>query len=78
VLQAGFGVKGAFVLLVLIAALLATFGIAIDQAGIPDSMSLALLVIAGASTVKLLNSPDLMWKLVPRPLRSRRRAVSKT
>lgn len=77
VLQAGFGVKGAFVLLVLLAALLAMFGIAIDLAGVSDSWSLVLLVLAGAFVVKLLNSPDFMWKLVPRPLRSRRRAVSK-
>jgi UDP-GlcNAc:undecaprenyl-phosphate GlcNAc-1-phosphate transferase len=75
VLQAGFGVKGAFILLVLIAALLATFGIAVDQAGIPDSMSLALLIIAAALTVKLLNSPDLLWKLVPPALRHKRRTV---
>jgi UDP-GlcNAc:undecaprenyl-phosphate GlcNAc-1-phosphate transferase len=76
VLQAGFGVKGAFVLLVLLAALLAMFGIAIDAAGIPDYLSLALLCVAGALVVKLLNNPDLMWKLVPRPLRGRRRSVS--
>jgi UDP-GlcNAc:undecaprenyl-phosphate GlcNAc-1-phosphate transferase len=76
VLRAGFGVKGAFVLLVLLAASLAIFGIAIDLAGIPDSWSLLLLVIAAAAVIKLLNSPDLIWKMAPRALRHHRRAVS--
>ena len=76
VLRAGFGVKGAFVLLVLLAAILAMFGIAIDLAGVSDSWSLVLLVLAGALVVKLLNSPDLIWKMAPRALRHHRRAVS--
>jgi UDP-GlcNAc:undecaprenyl-phosphate GlcNAc-1-phosphate transferase len=75
VLQAGFGVKWAFILLVLLAALLATFGILVDLAGIPDSWSLGLLVVAGACVVMLLNNPDLLWKLVPPPFRNRRRAA---
>ncbi|MEJ2140634.1 MAG: MraY family glycosyltransferase [Gammaproteobacteria bacterium] len=78
VLRAGFGVKGAFILLILLAILLATFGIAIDRAGVSDSWSLAMLVAAGALIIKLLNSPDLIWKLVPPPLRGRRRALSDT
>lgn len=75
VLRAGFGVKGAFILLILLAALLAIFGIAIDRAGIPDSWSLTLLVFAGVLVVKLLNNPDLMWKLIPAAFRHKRRAV---
>ena len=78
VLRAGFGVKGAFILPILLAILLATFGIAIDYAGIPDFWSLVLLLVAGALMIRLLNSPDLIWKLVPSPLRDRRRAVSDT
>lgn len=75
VLRAGFGVKGAFILLVLLAASLAIFGIAIDLAGIPDSWSLLLLVLAAAAVIRLLNSPDLIWKIAPRGLRHHRRAV---
>jgi UDP-GlcNAc:undecaprenyl-phosphate/decaprenyl-phosphate GlcNAc-1-phosphate transferase len=75
VLQAGFGVKGAFILLILLAILLATLGIAIDYAGIPDSWSLALLVLAGAFIVKLLNSPDLIWRLVPKAYRNAKQAI---
>ena len=65
-------------LLILLAILLATIGIAIDHAGVADSWSLAMLIVAGALIVKLLNSPDLMWKLVPPTLRGKRRAVSDT
>ena len=75
VLRAGFGVKGAFILLVLLAILLATFGIAIDYAGIPDSGSLVLLLVAGALIVKLLNSPNLIWRLIPRAYRSIKPAI---
>lgn len=76
VLRAGFGVKGAFFLLVLLGALLAGLGIALDRAGVSDSWSLMLLVASGALVVKLLNSPDLLWKLIPPAYRSKRRAVS--
>ena len=76
VLRAGFGVKGAFFLLVFLAALLATLGIALDRAGISDSWSLMSLVIAGALVVKLLNSPEFLWKLIPPAYRRKRRAVS--
>jgi len=69
VLRAGFGVMGAFILLVLLALLLAMFGIALDRAGVSDSWSLALLVVAGIVIVKMLYSPRLIWKLVPRAFR---------
>jgi UDP-GlcNAc:undecaprenyl-phosphate GlcNAc-1-phosphate transferase len=75
VLQAGFGVKGAFILLVLLALLLATFGIILDRAGVADSWSLALLVVAGILIVRLLSSPKLIWKLVPQAFRRARPAV---
>jgi len=76
VLQAGFRVRGAFFLLVLLALLLAAFGITLDRAGVSDAWSLALLVIAGVLIVRLLYSPNLIWKLVPRAFRNARPAVS--
>jgi len=76
VLRAGFRVRGAFLLLILLALLLATFGIVLDRVGVSDSWSLALLVVAGVLIVKLLYSPNLIWKLVPRAFRSARPAVS--
>jgi UDP-GlcNAc:undecaprenyl-phosphate GlcNAc-1-phosphate transferase len=74
VLQAGFGVRGAFVLFVVLAALLASFGIAVDRLGMPDSWSFILLIVAGVLIVRLLYRVDLVWKLVPQSLRSVRPA----
>jgi len=76
VLQAGFGVKGAFILLVSLAVLLATFGIALDRLGISDSLSLALLVVAGILTVRLMCDARLVWRFVPRAFRNARPVVS--
>lgn len=74
--QAGFGVRGAFVLFVLLSLSLTTFGIAIDRMGVPDSWSLALLVFTGVVIISLLYRGDLIWKLMPRPLRRFRLTVS--
>lgn len=73
--QAGFGVRGAFVLFVLISLSLATFGIAIERLGLPDRWSLALLILFGMLIISLLYRGDLVWKLMPRSLRRFRLAV---
>jgi UDP-GlcNAc:undecaprenyl-phosphate GlcNAc-1-phosphate transferase len=69
VLQAGFGVRGAFVLFVVLAILLASFGIALDRLGISDSWSFLSLVLAGILIVRLLYRVDLIWKVLPRRMR---------
>jgi UDP-GlcNAc:undecaprenyl-phosphate GlcNAc-1-phosphate transferase len=69
VLEAGFGVRGAFVLFVVLAVLLASFGIAVDRLGMPDSWSFALLIVAGVLIVRLLYRAELVWKLLPRSSR---------
>ncbi|MEX2123382.1 MAG: MraY family glycosyltransferase [Woeseia sp.] len=74
VLQAGLGVRGAFVLLVVLAVLLASFGIALDRLGTPDSWSYALLIVAGVLIVRLLYCVDVIRKLIPRSLRQARPA----
>ena len=74
VLGAGFGEKGAFILFVVIAVLLASFGIMLDRVGVADSWSLALLVVAGILTVILLSHPERIWKLVPPAFRRARPA----
>jgi len=75
-LQAGFGVEGAFIVLALLALLLASFGVVLDWVGVADSWSLALLVIAGILIVRLLYYTALIRKLVPRALRSANPAIS--
>ena len=75
-LQAGFGAKGAFILLAMVGLVLASFGVVLDRVGVADSWSLALLVVAGILIVRLLYYTTLIRKLVPRALRSARPAVS--
>jgi UDP-GlcNAc:undecaprenyl-phosphate GlcNAc-1-phosphate transferase len=74
VLQAGFGVRAAFVLFVVLAVLLASFGIAIDRMGMPDSWSFALFLIVGVLIIRLSYCVDVIRKLVPRSLRRARPA----
>jgi UDP-GlcNAc:undecaprenyl-phosphate GlcNAc-1-phosphate transferase len=74
VLQAGFGVRGAFVLFAVLAILLASFGIAVDRLGMSDSSSFALFVVAGVLIVRLLYRVEILWKLIPRSLRGARPA----
>lgn len=65
VLQAGFNVRGAFVFFVVLAVSLASFGIAIDRMGVPDSWSYLLLVVAGVLVIRMLYWPNLLRKLIP-------------
>lgn len=65
VLQAGFDVRGAFVLLVVLAVLLALFGMAIDRIGVPDSWSYLALVVTGVMVIRMLYWPNLLRKLMP-------------
>jgi UDP-GlcNAc:undecaprenyl-phosphate GlcNAc-1-phosphate transferase len=74
VLQAGFGVRAAFVLFVVVAVLLASFGIAIDRMGMPDSWSFALFLITGVLIIRLSYCVDVIRTLVPRTLRRPRTA----
>lgn len=78
VLRAGFGVKGAFIFLVVLAMLLAAFGIGLERLRVPDAWSLVFLVAAGAGVVKLLNSPRVIRRLMPEQLRRERPSFSET
>lgn len=68
--KAGFGVRGAFMLFVLLAILLAAFGVIIDRLGISDAWSFGLLIAVGISVVRLVYRADLIWKLLPPSLRA--------
>ena len=69
VLKAGIGVKGTFFLFVVLAVLLASFGIMLERLGVPDALSLAALAIAGVLIVALLCHPRLLCRIVPQSLR---------
>src|SRR5690606_30779156 len=65
VLKAGFGVRGTFVVLTTIASVLALFGIAAEESGLPDAWSFGLLAVVGVVVVRLMYRAELLWKLLP-------------
>jgi UDP-GlcNAc:undecaprenyl-phosphate GlcNAc-1-phosphate transferase len=68
-LRAGFGVRGAFAVFVLLTVILAAIGLALNALAVADSVSLLLLVAAGIGTVGLIYRADILWALVPESLR---------
>lgn len=68
-LQAGLGVRGAFVIYVCIALALAVTGVVLSQRGIGDWQSLLLLAVAGVAVIRFMYRADLVWKLLPLTLR---------
>jgi UDP-GlcNAc:undecaprenyl-phosphate GlcNAc-1-phosphate transferase len=68
-LDAGFGVRGAFFVLICLGALLAAIGIAIHWFEVPDAMSFALWLVAGLGMVLLMNNARIVWGVLPRRLR---------
>ncbi|MGQ0836304.1 MAG: hypothetical protein ACT4O5_15570, partial [Gammaproteobacteria bacterium] len=68
-LKAGFGVRAAFALFVVLAALLATFGILADRIGTAEWLSFTLLILGGVAVIRLMYRAELLWALVPLYLR---------
>jgi UDP-GlcNAc:undecaprenyl-phosphate GlcNAc-1-phosphate transferase len=68
-LDAGFGVRGAFLVLVCIGSFFALAGIAIEVLDISDSVSFAVWLCAGAGLGVLMNNAQVLWFILPRALR---------
>jgi UDP-GlcNAc:undecaprenyl-phosphate/decaprenyl-phosphate GlcNAc-1-phosphate transferase len=68
-LDAGFGVRGAFFVLICIGSVLALTGIAIEALEIPDALSFALWLLAGLIMVILMHHARVLWYVLPRSLR---------
>jgi UDP-GlcNAc:undecaprenyl-phosphate/decaprenyl-phosphate GlcNAc-1-phosphate transferase len=68
-LKAGFGVRGAFAVFVLLAGVLAAFGVAAERYGLPDHYSFMLLIATGVGVIQLMYRADLLWRLIPESLR---------
>jgi len=68
-LKAGFGVRGAFVMFVVLTILLAGIGLVADGLNLPDCYSFLMLIVAGVATVFLMYRADVLWRLVPESLR---------
>jgi UDP-GlcNAc:undecaprenyl-phosphate GlcNAc-1-phosphate transferase len=68
-LKAGFGVRGALAVFVVLTVLLAVSGIAIERLGWPENYSFLLLVGAGVGTVLLMYRAHVLWQCLPESLR---------
>jgi UDP-GlcNAc:undecaprenyl-phosphate GlcNAc-1-phosphate transferase len=68
-LAAGFGVRGTFAILTILALLLAAFGVIAHRAGLSDTVSFALLAVTGVVVVRLMYRAERLWKLVPESLK---------
>jgi UDP-GlcNAc:undecaprenyl-phosphate GlcNAc-1-phosphate transferase len=68
-LDAGFGVRGAFLVLICLGVMLSAGGIAIQYYGVPDSMSFALWLASGVATVVLMYNAKILWYVLPEKFR---------
>jgi UDP-GlcNAc:undecaprenyl-phosphate GlcNAc-1-phosphate transferase len=68
-LDAGFGVRGAFFVLICIGIVLSLSAIAIHYFEVSDSLSFALWLLAGLGLVVLMHNARILWYVVPERLR---------
>lgn len=68
-LDAGFGVRGAFFVLICIGAMLSLAGIAIHFFEVPDVISFGLWLLAGLGMVGLMHNASVLWHVLPERLR---------
>ncbi len=68
-LDAGFGVRGAFFVLICIGALLSLTGISIHYFEIPDGLSFVFWLLSGLGMVVLMHNARLLWHILPKRFR---------
>jgi UDP-GlcNAc:undecaprenyl-phosphate GlcNAc-1-phosphate transferase len=73
-LDAGFGVRGAFFVLICIGAALSMAAIAIHYFEVPDALSFGLWLLTGLGMVILMHNAQILWYVVPERLRRTRRS----
>ena len=71
-LDAGFGVRGAFMVLICLGVLLSMAGIAIDYFEVADTVSFTLWMLSGVSSVVLMQNARILWFILPERLRRNR------
>jgi UDP-GlcNAc:undecaprenyl-phosphate GlcNAc-1-phosphate transferase len=71
-LDAGFGVRGAFFVLICIGVLLSLVGICIHYFDIHDAASFGLWLLSGVGMVLLMRNARLLWYVVPEQFRRSR------
>ncbi len=77
-LDAGFGVRGAFFVLICLGMVMASIGIAIDTFSVPDNISFMLWLVSGLGSVILMHHASVLWYILPRSLRRARTAEAET
>jgi UDP-GlcNAc:undecaprenyl-phosphate GlcNAc-1-phosphate transferase len=73
-LDAGFGVRGAFFVLICIGLALALAGVIIHALAVPDGLSFALWLLSGLGMVLLMHNASVLWYVLPERLRRIRAA----
>ena len=73
----GFSVRAAFVTFALINLTFAATGVILDQLGVPDAISLVLLILVGVAMVRLMYKANRVVRLLPGIRRDDRRASSR-
>jgi UDP-GlcNAc:undecaprenyl-phosphate GlcNAc-1-phosphate transferase len=68
-LDAGFGVRGAFFVLICIGVALSLAAIAIHYFEVPDAISFALWLLFGLGMVVLMHNARVLWVIVPERMR---------
>jgi UDP-GlcNAc:undecaprenyl-phosphate GlcNAc-1-phosphate transferase len=77
-LDAGFGVRGAFFVLICIGVALSLGAIAIHIYEIPDAISFSLWLLSGLGMVILMHNARVLWYIVPARLRRTRASEIET
>jgi UDP-GlcNAc:undecaprenyl-phosphate GlcNAc-1-phosphate transferase len=72
-LDAGFGVRGAFFVLICIGVVLSGAALSIHYFEVPDHLSFALWLLSGLGVVVLMHNASVLWYVVPERLRRMRR-----
>jgi UDP-GlcNAc:undecaprenyl-phosphate/decaprenyl-phosphate GlcNAc-1-phosphate transferase len=68
-IRAGFSVRGAFALMLLLACVLATIGLALGSAGVSEYWSLSLLTVTGVLIVRSMYRVGFLLEYLPRQAR---------
>jgi UDP-GlcNAc:undecaprenyl-phosphate GlcNAc-1-phosphate transferase len=68
-IDAGFGVRGAFFVLICIGAAFAATGVAIHYFEVPDGLSFGIWLLSGAGLVLLMQNATILWYVLPQKLR---------
>lgn len=64
-LEAGFGVRGAFFVLIFLGAILASAGLLVHSFELDNALGFALWLLSGLGMVVLMHHAEVLWRVVP-------------